>query len=204
MELYRRMKALAEEWNAPDICHPAYTSTPHPINFNVGRIEGGEWGSTVPSRCTITVRAGFFPDKSVSAVQKTLEAFVADASKEIGITSRVSYSGFTSDGCTVDPDGDLVRGLAQAYKAAAVEAADVPLRPVTCTTDARVYQHIGGIPTTCFGPHSVKNIHGIDERLSLQSLKDVTRVLCMFLVQWCGVELVPEAAEHPRKKPRVC
>lgn len=45
----------------PQARHAAYADLKHPVNFNLGRIEGGEWGSTVPSRCSMTVRLGFYP-----------------------------------------------------------------------------------------------------------------------------------------------
>ena len=45
----------------------------------------------------------------------------------------------------------------------------------------------GKSPATCYGPEA-STIHGIDESVSLESFKQVTRVLAVFLAEWCGTE----------------
>ena len=77
--------------------------------------------------------------------------------------------------------------------------------PVTCTTDARFYNLYYNIPATCYGPEA-KSIHGyatwdvakqeanllpfssIDESVSLESMKQVTKTLAVFIAEWCGLE----------------
>eukprot|EP00667_Euglena_gracilis_P010835 EG_transcript_11049 len=195
MQMYAALKKLEESWNRPEARHAAYADLKHPVNFNLGRIEGGEWGSTVPSRCSMTVRLGFYPGTDVTEAKQAVEKVLADAAKEVGVTCEVSYAGFAANGCTVSADSDLVRALQRAYRDAGMGDEPPPLLPACCTTDARYYTLNCGIPTTCFGPKSVRNIHGIDERVSLQSLKDVTCVLAMFVAQWCGVEPLPAAPQ---------
>jgi acetylornithine deacetylase len=60
----------------------------------------------------------------------------------------------------------------------------------TCTTDARFFNLYGNTPATCYGPEA-DSIHGIDESVSLDSLRDVTRVLALFMAGWCGLERRP-------------
>ena len=43
------LKELEAQWNAPEHRHPAFADQPHPINFNLGRIEGGEWNRRCPA-----------------------------------------------------------------------------------------------------------------------------------------------------------
>jgi acetylornithine deacetylase len=42
-------------------------------------------------------------------------------------------------------------------------------------------------PCLVYGPYS-ENIHGIDERVSLSSLKRVTGSVALFIAHWCGLE----------------
>ena len=60
-------------------------------------------------------------------------------------------------------------------------------RATTATTDARFFNLYGDTPATCYGPEA-STIHGIDESVSLDSIKQVTRVLAVFLAEWCGTE----------------
>ena len=57
----------------------------------------------------------------------------------------------------------------------------------TATTDARFFQIYGNIPATCYGPKA-ERIHGIDERVSIASMMEVTEVLALFIADWCGVQ----------------
>ncbi len=66
----------------------------------------------------------------------------------------------------------------------------VPRKPITCTTDSRVFAAYG-IPATCFGLADTRSIHGIDESISLQSLRDVARVYALFIADYCGLMLAP-------------
>jgi len=59
--------------------------------------------------------------------------------------------------------------------------------PVTCTTDARFFELYYHTPATCYGPEA-KNIHAIDESVSLESMKQVTKTLALFIASWCGLE----------------
>jgi acetylornithine deacetylase len=51
------------------------------------------------------------------------------------------------------------------------------------TTDARFYLNQFGVPALCYGPR-VRNIHGIDEAVELQSIVDGARTLARFLIDW--------------------
>jgi acetylornithine deacetylase len=57
---------------------------------------------------------------------------------------------------------------------------------------ARFFTLYGDTPATCYGPEASR-IHGIDESVSLDSLRDVTRVLTLFIAGWCGLEPVSPA-----------
>jgi acetylornithine deacetylase len=64
------------------------------------------------------------------------------------------------------------------------ELQDVSL---TATTDARFFGLYAGIPALVYGPVA-SDIHGFDERVSLTSLRNVTRTIALFMAQWCGLQ----------------
>jgi hypothetical protein len=67
---------------------------------------------------------------------------------------------------------------------------DLHLKPVTCTTDARFYSSLFQDPSkvvvTCYGPEAT-NIHGVDESVCLESFRDVTATMALFIRDWCGL-----------------
>jgi acetylornithine deacetylase len=187
--LFGRLKRLEAAWNAPAVRHPAYADHRHPVNFNLGRITGGDWASTVPCEAVMTVRVGFYPGTPLASVRADLEAAVrsglAEEAALSGIRAEISWRGFQAEGCVVDPASDLMAGLAAAHRA--VAGTEPAALASTATTDVRFFSLYGGMPATCYGPVG-GNLHGIDEWVSLDSLMEVTRVLARFTAAWCGLE----------------
>ncbi len=188
-DVVQALKGLEERWNDPDRRHPAYVDDSHPINFNLGVIRGGEWPSSVPTECSFEMRVGFFPGVALADVRRDIEATIADAAAaHPGLRESppvVDFVGFQAEGCSVDEGGDMMRALADAHLR--VTGRDAERRATTATTDARFFNLYGDIPATCYGPEA-QNIHGIDESVGLDSLRDVTRVLALFIAKWCGLE----------------
>ena len=62
--LINALRGLEAELNAEQSAHPHFEDYPHPINFNVGKIAGGDWASSVPAWCDIDCRLGLYPDQN--------------------------------------------------------------------------------------------------------------------------------------------
>jgi acetylornithine deacetylase len=191
LRIAQALKALEEHWNASHARHSAYADDKHPINFNLGVIGGGEWPSSVPTECSFEMRVGFFPGVALADVRREIEATIAKAAAEHpGFDEdppAVEFLGFQAEGCTVDASGDMMQALADAHLR--VTGRNARRAATTATTDARFFNLYGDIPATCYGPEG-QNIHGIDESVSLASLRDVTRVLALFIADWCGLETI--------------
>jgi acetylornithine deacetylase len=51
--LYEGLKELEKSWN--EKIHESYQNFKHPINFNLGVMNGGDWASSVPAECVMHV-----------------------------------------------------------------------------------------------------------------------------------------------------
>jgi acetylornithine deacetylase len=56
----------------------------------------------------------------------------------------------------------------------------------TGTTDVRFFNLYYDTPATCYGPAG-GNLHAPDEWVDLESVRSVTGVLALSIVEWCGV-----------------
>jgi acetylornithine deacetylase len=187
--IHAGLKRLEAEWNLPENRHTAYSGHEHPINFNLGRIEGGEWNSSVPCMCRMGVRIGFFPGVSVESVQQSVEAAVRAALAALPnrLTVNFDYRGFQAPGCEFDLDHPAMRALAGAHEKI---NGVLPRRlAMTATTDARHFQMISGLPVTCYGPQA-GSIHGVDEWVSIASMRRVATVMAQFMQDWCALEAI--------------
>jgi len=189
--LWNGLKPLADEWNRPQNRHPAFAHLDTPVKFNLGKIRGGEWASSIATRCVMDLRCGFYPDTATDKVQndieRQLDSIAAAEPRLAGIEFKVRYSGFQSEGCVIDTDHPLVTTLSASHLTVAGSRPEYFAS--AATTDVRTFQLYGSIPATCYGPEA-SNIHGIDESVSIKSMKRVSAVLALFIAKWCGVEKI--------------
>ena len=68
----------------------------------------------------------------------------------------------------------------------------LPEQKITALTDTRFYGLYYDIPAFCYGPVA-ENIHGFDERVSIESLQKTTEVFALFIAEWCGLNSLPKA-----------
>jgi acetylornithine deacetylase len=43
-----------------------------------------------------------------------------------------------------------------------------------------------GIPTVIFGPGKLEDAHAVNEKVEIQQLLDFTKVMAVFIAQWCN------------------
>ena len=189
--LWNGLKTLADDWNLPANRHPAFSQEDRPIKFNLGKIRGGEWASSVATRCVMDIRCGFYPGtESVTArkeIEKHLEQTAKNDPRLGGISYEVQYTGFQSEGCVIDTDHPAIATLSDSHLKVTGETPHFFVS--AATTDVRTFELYGAIPATCYGPEA-SNIHGIDESVSINSMNRVSAVLALFIARWCGVEKI--------------
>ena len=185
------LRELEAEWNErrPDVA--GFAELPHPINLNIGRIEGGDWASSVPCWCKVECRIGLYPGTSArgaqAAIEARLQAFARSDHYLANTPPRLVWTGFQSEGYVLEPGSTAEAALGRAHKAATGD--DLQSFITLGYLDTRVHALYDKVPALCYGPVS-KNIHGLDEAVSLSSLKRITGAMALFVAEWCGVEEV--------------
>jgi len=186
--LIQGLKELEKKWNAERIDQPLYADHDHPINFNVGKIQGGDWASSVPSWCVFDLRVAVYPDDDLNSRRAELEACIRDAASQDAFLRnappQVNYNGFLAEGYVLKDADEAENALGWAHQ----EAYGQELRAevTTATTDARFFGLYADTPGLVYGPLS-DGIHGFDERVSLESVRQNTQAIALFVAEWCGL-----------------
>jgi len=167
--------------------HPAFADVEHPINLNIGIIQGGDWPSTVPGSCQLHCRLAFYPGQEVADVRAEIERTVHQAAAADSWLSehppRISYDGFQSAGSVVSMDEPAVHLLGIWHQRVTGTVLEATVG--TGINDMR-YFNFAGIPAGCYGARG-GNGHAADEWLDLDSLVPTAKVLAATIVDWCGV-----------------
>ncbi len=181
-------KDYEAERNRAENIHAAFHGVNHPVNVNFGTIQGGEWNSSVATRCRIGMRVGVMLGYSARQVREDIERLVAKAATDErlrGAQVKLEFKGFMAEACELSVETDIGRLSRRSYS----EATGTELRgfPILGLTDARHFVLHGDIPCMVFGPDA-QEIHGIDESVGIESMHGITRSLALTMAQWCGVE----------------
>ncbi|KPF93023.1 acetylornithine deacetylase [Rhodopseudomonas sp. AAP120] len=185
------LEKLEEEWNRRAASDPHFKTLAHPINFNPGIIKGGDWASSVPAWCDVDCRIAVLPGWSIADHQAEILACVAAASRDHRFLSnnppQVEWSGFLSEGYELTNSAEPEAAFGKAYDA--VYGGVTPDLVFTALTDTRFYGLNYNIPSLCFGA-SGEAMHGFNEYIDLDSLRQSTKATALFIAEWCGVEPV--------------
>jgi acetylornithine deacetylase len=179
------LRCLEEAMNQEPKPGP-WSDMAHPVNLNVGRITGGDWPSTVPAKAQFEARLSFYPGQDYESVAQRIRESVVQAARQdpwlAGNPPRVEFFGFRSQGHMVENRPEPFQVLGACHQSL---KGDRPESYVAaCTTDLRSFFLHGPARGTCFGPVA-ENIHGLDERVLLESVVHTARVYALFLARWC-------------------
>ena len=183
--MIQRLKpAMVAETNA-DFTHPAYAHMANPLTLSVGAIEGGGWPSAVPLSCRFTCRMSYPIAWSFAEVRAFVERHVAAATPEsdwfAAHPPRVRFPGFRAVGWEYQADPALLDLVGTAHQQETGRTLTREGWPGTA--DGRYFAPHE--PVMYYGP-SGGGIHGPDEYVDLESIREVARVLVQVIAEWCG------------------
>ncbi|WP_432348638.1 ArgE/DapE family deacylase (plasmid) [Shinella yambaruensis] len=191
IRLIGHLRRLEAEWIAERIGKPLFEDLPNPVALTIGTITGGDWIASIPSDCVAEGRIGFYPGEDPRMRTAEVEAFIERIAAEDPAFAgenlvTLTWVGVVQAGYEL-PEGTDAETSLRAAHAAAHAGAGLRSYVMACYLDATIFAVHGNIPSLVYGPIA-ENIHGIDERVSLSSLRRVTKTLALFAADWCGVQ----------------
>ena len=184
LEVVAGLEQLERRINV-DVDDHTFVGVSQPYNLNIGQLRAGDWQSSVPSSATLGVRFGFPRGWTIDhAIEYFTSAVAEIASTSAALAAQpptVRANGFRAEGYALDAHHPLVEAIVAAHLQTHGKAA-APYG-LGATTDARYYLNQYDVPAVCYGPRAV-DIHGIDERVELQSIVDGAKTLIRFLAHY--------------------
>lgn len=187
--LIEGLHGLAEIWNDRKSQNCYFEDLDHPINFNVGKIEGGDWASSVPAWCTFDCRIALYPGVNPAEAAREIEDCLRRSAAKVPFLANnppeVIYNGFFAEGYVLEEGSAAEQTLGRAHATSYGQTLKSFVTP--SYLDARVFVLYQDTPCLVYGPYA-EAIHGFDERVSLASVKQVTGTIALFIAEWCGLE----------------
>jgi acetylornithine deacetylase len=152
-----------------------------PYALSIGRLNAGDWPSSVPDLLSCEGRYGIAPGENVQAAKKEFERAVARAADGHAYLAEhpptVEWWGGQFMPATTSMDSAIVSSAVDAIT-------DLTGRPprvegMTYGADMRLLVNQGGIPTVLFGAGNVRRAHRPDESVPIDDLLTVARVIAL-------------------------
>ena len=185
MHVWRGLKRLEATWNEPQRRHDRFQDQVHPLNFNLGKLAGGEWSSSVPIQCRMDFRCAFYPGVDPRDAKREVKECIREALAELREppSYQIMFEGLHAPGCEVDLNSAPLRLLARCHEM--VNGTSPGTFASTAGTDVRHFVLGANIPSTCYGPVA-RRIHALDECVELASMRRIAEVYALFIAEWCG------------------
>ncbi|MGF6950574.1 acetylornithine deacetylase/succinyl-diaminopimelate desuccinylase family protein [Neobacillus sp. B4I6] len=176
--------------------------------INPAVIEGGRHAAFVADRCALWVTVHFYPNEDYEEVIKEIEQHigaVAAADPWLrenppqfvwGGKSMIVDRGEIFPSLEIDSDHPGTKVLANSYEKLLTDKPTVGMS--TTVTDAG-WLGRAGIPTVIFGPGKLEDAHSVNEKVEIQQLLDFTKVLAVFIAEWCNTRKEEYGNETHRK-----
>jgi len=164
-----------------------------PFPLSVGKIEGGDWASSVPDWVRIEGRYGLAPGEDPESAK---DAFQEALSRAAGSDPwlgahppELEWWGGSFLPARVHVEEPIVQELQKA--AVDVLGRKASVEGVTYGSDMRLLVREAGTPTVLFGPGDIREAHAVDESVAVIDLEDTSKTLALTALRFCGFEHEP-------------
>jgi acetylornithine deacetylase len=181
----RLLEFEAERQHGAD---PRFGEARYPYGLSIGRVEAGDWASSVPDRLVAEGRYGVRLGEPVPEAKAALEARLAEICAGhpwlAEHPARLTWVGGAFASGQLPPGHPLL----PAVRAAVTDAGGgVPQETaVAAGTDLRQYV-AAGVPTLHYGPGDLHLAHGPSERVPITEVVTAARAFALLAVRTCGV-----------------
>jgi acetylornithine deacetylase len=171
VRIHAALAAHEERINA-GVEHPAMAALELPYPVSVGRVEAGEWSSSVPDRLVFEGRLGVRVGEDPAAARAGLEAAIRAADGE-DPPVEIAWTGGAFASGETDPGHPWV---ARVRAAVAAERGAAPVVGVPYGADMRLFT-ARGIPAVMLGTPGIELAHAVDERVRIDDLVALARII---------------------------
>ncbi len=164
LDIHRTLIQLERERNS-EVEHPLLGKLPLPYPLSIGRVQAGNWSSSVPEELIFEGRIGVAMGEASDAVRRQFERTLLNLAEEDPWLRdhplEIKWSGGQFESGEIPLHHPLVKLCQQCM--VDLTSHEPVLQGAPYGSDLRLLVNFGGIPTVLFGPGDVRVAHMPDE-----------------------------------------
>ncbi len=171
LDVHRALIQLERERNR-EVKHPLLGKLALPYPLSIGRVQAGNWSSSVPEELTCEGRIGVAMGESVQEVRDTFERTLRElAEADPWLREHpleISWTGGQFESGEIAHDHHLVQLCGGAMHD--LTGAEPEIEGAPYGSDLRLFVNMGNIPALLFGPGDVRVAHMPDEHVKSEEV----------------------------------
>lgn len=185
LDIHRTLMQLEKERNS-EVKHPLLGKLALPYPLNIGRVQAGNWSSSVPEELTFDGRIGVAIGEDSVAVRLQFEQTLrnlAEADPWLhNHPLEIRWSGGQFDSSEIPVNHYLVKLCRQCMFDLTGHEPEIEGAPYG--SDLRLFVNSGGFPALLFGPGEVNIAHKPDEHLDVQDVIVAARAYILAAIRY--------------------
>ena len=169
------------------IDNPLYAEYKLPIPLNIGKVQCGNWPSSVPESLVVEGRYGVGVDENIEVAK---QEFIDTLNQVVNADQwlrehkpEMEWWGGQFKPALVSVTDPIVKTVKESYKEIVGE--EPILEGVTYGSDMRHLVNVGKIPTVLFGPGDVRDCHRPNEAVLIKDLETTVKILALTILRFC-------------------
>jgi acetylornithine deacetylase len=185
LDIHRSLIQLEKVRNS-EIEHPLLGRLALPYPLNIGRVQAGNWSSSVPEELTFEGRIGVAMGEDSAAVRRQFEQTMQNlAETDPWLRDHpleIAWSGGQFDSGEIPMDHPLVKLCQQCMLD--LTGLEPEIKGAPYGSDLRLFVNLGGIPALLFGPGDVNVAHTPDEHVRVQEVILAARAYILAAIRY--------------------
>jgi acetylornithine deacetylase len=167
---------------------PLYDNVPIPIPINIGKINSGQWPSSVPDIAVIEGRMGVSPEETLENAQKEMVESLSELKEQDewlkANPPQVEWFGGRWLPGAIEDDHPLMDTVMESFMK--VKQTDPIIEASPWGTDGGILSRVGDTPVIVFGPGITAVAHDVNEYVHIEDVIDAAEIIALSILKWCG------------------
>lgn len=166
---------------------PLYRNVPIPVPINLGKINGGNWPSSVPDEVTLEGRIGVAPNEEMTAVQEELYETLNELGKQdewfMSHPVELTWFGARWVPGSTNLEHEAMKVLSHNFSKVMKNEPIIEASP--WGTDGGLFTKLSGTPAIVFGPGTTEVAHYPNEYIVVEQIFEAAEVIAHMIMDWC-------------------
>jgi acetylornithine deacetylase len=168
--------------------HPFYKSGELVSAISIGKLQAGDWPSTVPESLVAEGRYGIFPGENMFTARADFEMAVhIVAHNDPWLRDhppKTEWFEGQFESAQTPADSPILSTLGEAH--AEVQGQPPLIHGVPYGSDLRFFTNNANVPGVLYGPGDVRLAHSVNEYVPINEVMTVAKVIALTIANWCG------------------